>query len=109
MAEDSKVGKKPDAKWNGIYWEYKNPSSTSAVDTRLRVARNQIMEALKRENKECIECGIVLDISNRKIPIDEMIKCIEDKSSDRCSNNTIIIIKDLDAVVKVLKIVKYKK
>jgi len=52
------------------------------------------------------KCGVVLDITDRKIPLEECIKCIEDRASDRCLNNTEVIIKDKDKVIKILRVKK---
>lgn len=106
LKEDSRIGKMPDALWDDIYWEFKAPSSKNSIDERLRKARKQITEALKRDGKEYLKCGIVLDITNRKISLEECIKCIEDRASDRCSNNTDIIIKDKNDVIKILRVKK---
>lgn len=61
---------------------------------------------MERDDKEYSKCGIVLDITDRKIPLEECIKCIEDRASDRCLNNTEVIIKDKDKVVKMLRVKK---
>lgn len=98
--------KMPDAIWNDTYWEYKAPSTKNAIDSRLQKARKQIEEALARDNKEYSKCGVVLDITDRKIPLEECIKCIEDRASDRCLNNTEVIIKDKDKVIKILRVKK---
>lgn len=60
----------------------------------------------KHINKEYSRCGIVLDITNRKITLEECIKCIEDRASDRCLNNTEVIIKDKNEVIKILRVKK---
>ena len=106
LKENSQIGKMPDAIWNDTYWEYKAPSTKNAIDTRLNKARKQIEEALKRDDKEYSRCGIVLDITNRKITLEECIKCIEDRASDRCLNNTEVIIKDKNEVIKILRVKK---
>ena len=106
LKENSQIGKMPDAIWNDTYWEYKAPSTKNAIDTRLNKARKQIEEALKRHDKEYSRCGIVLDITNRKITLEECIKCIEDRASDRCLNNTEVIIKDKNEVIKILRVKK---
>lgn len=106
LKESSKIGKRPDALWNNTYWEYKEPSSKNAIDVRLRKARKQIEETLQRDNREYSKCGIVLDVSNRKMSLEECVKCIEDRASDRCLNNTEVIIKDKDKVVKIIRVKK---
>ena len=106
LKEDSKIGKMPDAIWDDIYWEFKAPSSKNSIDERLRKARIQITEALERDGKEYLKCGIVLDITNRKISLEECIKCVEDRAPDRCLNNTDIIIKDKNDIVKILRVKK---
>lgn len=106
LKENSQIGKMPDAIWNDTYWEYKAPSTKNAIDSRLQKARKQIEEALARDNKEYSKCGVVLDITDRKIPLEECIKCIEDRASDRCLNNTEVIIKDKDKVIKILRVKK---
>ena len=60
-------GKMPDALWNGIYWEYKAPSTEGAVKDRIKSARRQIAERLKLDGRDENEKrGFVIDISNRK-------------------------------------------
>lgn len=106
LQEDSTEGKRPDALWNGIYWEYKAPKSKNAIEDRIRYALTQIAEALNRESNPTAKRGIVLNISNFNSSDEVALKKIMTEMRCRCNYTTDIIVRKNDDVIKVLRIIK---
>lgn len=62
----SDIGKMPDALWDGIYWEYKKPTTVNAIGDRIAQATRQFSETLNRENRVTDDRGLVIDLSDIK-------------------------------------------
>ena len=90
--------KTPDYIWNGKEWELKNPSSYNAIDQRLRHGIKQIQDN---------PGGIILDIKNDDLRIEEVRSKIGDRFSRTKSLNK------LDVIVRIgenkPQIYRYKK
>ena len=103
LDEQSQVGKMPDAKWNGIYWEFKRPTTKNAIDDRIRAAQKQLYETLQREGNENEKRGMIIDISDRKITQEEAIEIIIARTISRAKATTDVIIKEQNDIVKIFR------
>lgn len=101
LAEQAQVGKMPDAIWNGVYWEFKRPTTLSAVDARIRKSQEQLMIASERDNIGI--GGIVLDISDAKESTDAMVQQIINKTKSRCKAKQDVIIKYGNEMIMVIR------
>lgn len=100
LHENSELGKMPDIMWEGEYWEFKTPTTKNAINDRMRKAVQQLNEACRRDHVEEASCGIVVDISERRIELDEAVKEVERVAASRCRPGMNVIIKDNDAFIK---------
>lgn len=106
LAEISTIGKNPDIRWNGDYWEFKAPSTKNAIDDRLRSAKKQIIAAQTRDNILGNRCGVVIDISNITISEEEAIETIIRRSQQRLPNNSDVIIRRDDHCIGIYAVKK---
>lgn len=105
IVENSKIGKLPDALWNGIYWEYKEPKSVKAIEDRIKKGLIQIAETLKRENNVNADRGLVIDISKIEEKEDALDK-IRREINARCHHKTDIIVYDNKKIIAIYRIHK---
>ena len=94
LAENSDIGKMPDALWRGQYWEFKAPTSKNAIDDRIRQGNKQLLEALIRDGKPHAERGLVIDISGMKIEREETIQEIKRRTINRYKGPTTVIVRN---------------
>lgn len=106
LPAESQKGKNPDSLWNGKYWEFKQPSSETSVNDRIRHGSKQIREASEREGIQIEGAGLVVDISNRKMSYQDMIDCVVEKATKRMPTDTYVMIKDKETLIKIFKIKK---
>lgn len=104
LAERPEVGKMPDAIWNGTYYEFKAPTSATAIDDRIRKAQKQLYETLERENNTSKQRGMVIDISNNKLSQQDAVERIIRCTTARCKGPTDVIIKNKNELVAVIRV-----
>lgn len=104
LAEKPQIGKMPDAIWDGIYWEFKAPTSKNAINDRIRKAQKQLYETLEREGKQDEKRGIVIDIGGCEIDHEEAVNEIINRVIARRKGPTDVIIKNYDTLIKVLRV-----
>lgn len=104
LKEESAEGKNPDALWNNEYWEFKKPTSPTAIDSRLRKANKQINETLLRNNRPGDRSGVVIDISDYNGTIEEAIEIINNRANKRLTSNIDVIIRNNDEIVDIIRI-----
>jgi len=97
LKENAEKGTTPDYLWNNTYWELKNATSRTSIDSRLRSASKQLIYN---------NSGVVIDISESKLELEEALKNIEELAVKRIKKDTFIIVKKNDILIKVLKIKK---
>lgn len=103
LKANSKIGKMPDAKRNGIYWEFKTPTSKNAIGDRIKKANKQLSEILTREKNTDAERGMLIDISNINISKEEALKEIKKEIELRCHHPITVIVKYKDNIYSVIK------
>lgn len=104
LTETPTIGKMPDALWNGMYLEFKTPTTKNAIDNRIHHAQKQLDEANSRINNPKMYKGILLDLSYCQLSKNESIKWIRYYAIRRCTPNTIIIVKNKKNLLKILLI-----
>lgn len=104
LAERPEVGKMPDAIWDGTYYEFKAPTSATAIDDRIRKAQKQLYETLERENNSSGKRGMVIDISNNKLSQQEAVDKIIHCTRVRCKGPTDVVIKNKNELVAVIRV-----
>lgn len=107
LPEESEKGKNPDSLWEGIYWEFKKPTSKTAIDDRLKYAKKQIVAAQERDGTTGEKCGIILNITDSTISREETIKTIENRFGERFGGKfkeADLIIRYKNNVEKVLRV-----
>lgn len=106
IEEQAQVGKVPDSKINGLYFEFKKPTTKNAIDSRIRKAQEQLAEALDRENNANARRGMIIDISDMNMTSEESIKTIIQITRKRLKGETDVIIREGDELLKILRFTK---
>ena len=106
LEEIPNIGKRPDAIWNGMYIEYKSPTTINAIDNRIRSAQKQLSETLIRENNENARRGIVIDISKGQMSREEAITTIKNRTFFRLKGDTDVFIKENEELLAILRFKK---
>ncbi|MDQ0153591.1 hypothetical protein J2S20_002312 [Moryella indoligenes] len=101
LLPEENIGKpNPDYVWNGKIWELKRVSTPRSID-------NQIHKAIKQlRSDDYKEGGVVIDISRITISSEKALEIIAEKGWSRSKQDTTIIVKEKEQLVKVLEIKK---
>ena len=100
LEENSEIGKMPDSIWNGMYCEYKAPTSKNAIDDRIRKGNKQLLEALTREGRLTEKRCLVIDISGQTIVEEEAVVEVIRRARQRYKGPTVVIVKNGQRFVK---------
>lgn len=103
LQEQSEKGKMPDSIREGIYFEFKAPTTKNAIDDRIRKATKQLYETLERDNNQSAQRGIVLDITENELSQDEALAEIERICVKRCKGENFVIVKKGNELIKIFK------
>lgn len=95
--------KTPDAFWRGTYWEYKQVSSDTSVDDRMKKAWRQLRANAERKGLENEKVGIVIDISNYDQEQEKSISRIEEVFLLRVKVSADLIITKGESIIKVIR------
>ena len=98
--------KMPDGYWKDSYIEFKNASSKTSIDDRLRKAGTQIAETLEREGRTGDIGRILVDITKRKIDQDAAVSEIVRRLPIRAKGDIDVLIIENGTLIK---IVRYKQ
>ncbi len=90
--------------WDGIYWEFKAPTTKNAIDDRVRKAQKQLMEALKREGQTNAVRGILIDITENSMETEDAVLEIKKRVTQRRKGPTDVIVKKGDKLIAVMHI-----
>ena len=104
LEENSQLGKMPDAIWNGIFWEFKSPTTKNAIDDRIRQANKQLMEALLRDSNPEGERGIIINITDNTLSEKDATEEIINRCMQRKKGPTTIIIRKESKALKVIRL-----
>lgn len=108
LADKPDIGKMPDSKWNGIYYEFKAPTSKTAIDDRIRIAQTQLADALNRDKNDDAVRGMVIDISNNSMDTEGAIKEILNRTKSRAKGTTRVLIRKNDDFIGFYEVEKKK-
>lgn len=107
LRDTPNFGKMPDALWNGVYWEYKNPESVKSIYGCIRKARRQISERIRLYNGNENELrGIVIDIGKINENQDIILREIYKETSLQCNHPTDVIVISGNRVIQIIRLHK---
>lgn len=104
LEERSGEGKRPDALWDGTYWEFKAPTTKNAINDRIRKAQKQLYETLEREGKADSLRGMIIDISENSMGREEAVEEIINRTRTRCKGKTEVIVYDNGEMVAAFRV-----
>jgi len=104
LEEQSSLGKMPDLLWDGIYWEFKAPTTKNAIDDRIRQGNKQLLEALSRDDNANGKRGMVINITNNQLNKEDAIREIIKRAIQRKKGPTTIYIRHGNELVKAIKL-----
>lgn len=104
LIQESRTHKTPDCQWinRGTWIEFKNPSTPSAVEDRIRKGVSQLVAVGETEKGV-----IVIDITNRKAEQSLMLEAIKKEGRARSRQKVLdLIVREGNSVVDIIRIKK---